>query len=138
MDLAQARKDAEGLRYRLGVQLAAIARAARAEGRPDVLEAARLLREQVEAVEVGDEATGPEAARAALEASRPRVRALEEALGIAAYGAPVMPKWIRLATWTVPLLLFMAAFLVIFERRRRKKAIDERALEALDRAGGAS
>lgn len=129
----QAHHDAEALRYRLQVRLAAVIREAKAGDRAQLAVTAQGLRE-----ELSRSSGVAHAERVRLEALEPVVRTMEEQLGLMPHGAPAWPKWVRYLLYTGPALGILLALLVILERRRRKKRITDSALAALDRAGESS
>lgn len=129
----QAHHDAEALRYRLQVRLAAVIREAKGGGRAQLAATAQGLRD-----ELARDSGVSQAEHLRLSALEPVVRAMEEQLGLMPHGAPAWPKWVRYLLYTGPALGVLLALLVILERRRRKKRITDAALAALDRAGESS
>lgn len=129
----QAQDDAEALRYRLQVRLAAVIREANSGGRAQLAATAKGLRD-----EVGKQGGVPQAERLRLAALEPVVRTMEEQLGLMPHGAPAWPKWVRYLLYTGPALGILLTLLVILERRRRKKRVTDAAIAALDRAGESS
>jgi hypothetical protein len=129
----QAQDDAEALRYRLQVRLAAVIREAKGAGRAPLAATAQGLRE-----ELTKKSGVAQAERLRLAGLEPVVRTMEEQLGLMPHGAPAWPKWVRYLLYTGPALGILLTLLVILERRRRKKRVTDAAIAALDRAGESS
>jgi hypothetical protein len=132
MDAEMAKRDAEALRYRLIVRLALVAREAKGQGRTDIVEFAKTLRKEMEAIEIAADAASAEAAKKKLLAQVPKIEKLQAEIGLPEHGMVVYPKWLRFAAWTSPALLGLGALAWIIERRSRKKGVTKEAVEQLD------
>lgn len=134
MDREKAKKDAAALRYRLGVRLGLVAQQARREDQPELLDRAKALRAEVDAVEIADDEASTRAAEKALLTLKPRVLDLQQAAGIPEYGLPIFPRWLEITLITAPVLLVLAVVGFVFNRRRKKKEVDEATLRKLEEA----
>jgi hypothetical protein len=128
----EAKKRAEGLRYRLQVRAANVAKAARQEGDQTVLIAVDQLKSDIRAIEVGDDEWVEPKAYAELQKLEPRIVALEDAIGVKPYGAQPMPKWLRYLAITAPVLLGVFVLLIILARRRKKVELTQEQLARLE------
>ncbi|MEQ9500104.1 MAG: hypothetical protein RIT81_24730 [Deltaproteobacteria bacterium] len=137
MDSTRAKQDAAAQRYRLQVRLSMVAKVALENGDAAASIEVTNLRQAVDAVRIEDEG-GTQAALQALAALEPKVSALQERLGVGRYSAPVFPKWLRFLVWASPVVAVLLTATVWITLRRRKRAIDARSLEALDRAGSST
>ncbi len=135
VDSMRAKQDAAAQRYRLQVRLSMIAKVALERGDAAASIEVTNLRQAVDGVPIRDDEATTQAAAQALTALEPQVGALQDRMGVGRYSAPVFPKWLRLLMWASPVVLLLTSALIWLTLRKRKRAIDERSLEALDRAG---
>lgn len=131
----RAKHDAAAQRYRLQVRLSMIADVAHDRGDVSASVQVTDLRQAVDAVVIRDDEATTHAAAQAFAAFEPQVAALQDRMGVGRYSAPIFPKWLRLLMWASPVVLLLMTGLMWLTLRRRKRAIDAKSLEALERSG---
>ena len=136
METPRAKIDTEAKKYRLQVRLALIVEQTKADGASTLLAQARSMRADVDAVRIVDGSI--DQAQARLAEIEPHVLALQAQAGVEEYGLALMPKWMKLAAWSSPVIVSLGVIGFVFERRRRKRAVAQESLDALDAAGSES
>lgn len=109
-----------------------IAKVARDRGDAASSIEATSLRATVDAVVVADDELTTGAAMAEIRGIEPKVGALQAKLGIERYAAPLVPKWARFLTWTIPAVTVLFGAVIWIQIRRRKRALSEADMAALE------
>ncbi len=112
-------REAEGLRYRYQVMLNQVVTAARRAGSKTVEREALALLSEVKQIDD----------HAQLKTREARIVAVGAKVGVDFTRRGALPKWLRLALWTLPVVAVVGLLVMILERRRRLRTLDEATVE---------